>query len=533
MSSWIALAHQPTFNASTMLLLTDGNVIVQQEDGNDASRHWWRLTPDVFGDYVNGTWSQIADMNNSRRFYASAVLADGRVFVGGGEYSDAGGDTDKAEIYDPVTNTWTAIGNPGWGELGDAVSCLLADGRLLVGNLVDARTALYNPATNTWTAAGNMAARSNEESWSLLHDGTVLTVSCANHPHAEKYVPSMNQWVSAGSSPVELVQASSIEIGPSIVLPDGRVFCIGATGHTAIYTPSANPSALGTWTVGPDFPADTQGRLLKAKDAPACLLPNGRVLCVVGPCGDGANDWASPTMFFEFDGHNLIRVADPPNAGNVTYEGRLLVLPTGQILFAAGSAAMYVYTPDGGPDASWRPAITSMPGDIQLGGTHTLYGTQLNGLSQANGYGDDNQQATNYPLVRATHSASGHVSFWRTSGHSTMAIGTGSQVVSTHFSVPTNIPQGPYLVSVITNGISSTPVGANVDTGFGQASYLLVDHSLGGGSRIWAYAESNWHGKDIASADVGGIAEDLFAANRVDCWWSGDELTLVRGWKNE
>jgi hypothetical protein len=162
-----------------------------------------------------------------------------------------------------------------------------------------------------------------------------------------------------------------------------------------------------------------------------------------------------------------------------------------------------------------------------------LYGTQLNGLSQANGYGDDNQQATNYPLVRATHSATGHVSFWRTSGHSTMAIGTGSQVVSTHFTVPTNVPQGAYMVSVIANGISSTPVGVDVDTGFGQASYLLVDHSFGASSRIWAYAEGNWHGKDIASSDIGGISEDLFAANRVDCWWSGDELTLVRGWKND
>src|ERR1700736_5345179 len=61
-------------------------------------------------------------MANSRRFYASAVLADGRALVAGGEYSDAGGDTDKAEIYNPVTNTWTSIGNPGWGVIGDAVA---------------------------------------------------------------------------------------------------------------------------------------------------------------------------------------------------------------------------------------------------------------------------------------------------------------------------------------------------------------------------------------------------------------------------
>jgi hypothetical protein len=91
-----------------MLLLTDGTIMVQE----DGSQHWWLLTPDKSGSYINGAWSQLPDMA-SRTYYASAVLADGRVFIAGGESSDAGPDTDKAEIYDPLTNTWTSIGNPG------------------------------------------------------------------------------------------------------------------------------------------------------------------------------------------------------------------------------------------------------------------------------------------------------------------------------------------------------------------------------------------------------------------------------------
>lgn len=480
---------------------------------------------------MNGSWSKLADSANSRTYYASAVLADGRVLVAGGEYSDAGGDTNKAEIYEPTTNTWTSIGNPGWGQLGDAVSCLLGDNRLLIGNLSDARTAVYNPATNSWSAAGNMSARSNEESWTLLPDGTVVTVSCANHPNAEKYLPWLDQWVSAGATPVELVQASSIEIGPALLLPDGRVFCVGATGHTALYTPPSNPADPGSWSAGPDFPQDSQGRLLKAKDAPGCLLPNGRVLCVAGPCGDQANDWASPTMFFEFDGNNLNRVADPPNANGVTYEGRMLVLPTGQVLFAAGTPAIYVYTPDGGPYPTWKPAITSWAGDVQIGGTYTLQGTQFNGLSQAVSYGDDAQQATNYPLVRATSLADSTVTYWRTANHSTMGVATGSTVVSTTFTVPGGLAQGSYQIVVIANGIASDPVTVYADTGTGPASYLLVDHYFGGGSRLWAYVEGNWHGKDVSDADVAGIAQDLFAASGVDCWWSGTDLTIVRGRK--
>jgi Kelch motif len=527
MGFWTALSNQPSFNASTMFLLTDGTVMVQEE----STRHWWRLTPDTTGNYVNGSWSGVADAANSHLYYASAVLADGRLLVAGGEYSDAGGDTDKAEIFDPTANTWTSIGNPGWGQLGDAVSSVLADGRLLVGNLSDPRTAIYDPSSNSWTAAGNMAARSNEETWTLLPDGTVVTVSCANHPNAEKYLPWLDQWVSAGATPVELVQASSIEIGPALLIPDGRVFCVGATGHTALYTPSANPADPGSWSAGPDFPQDSQGRLLKAKDAPGCLLPNGRVLCVAGPAGDAAGDWPSPTMFFEFDGNNLNRVADPPNAGGVTYEGRMLVLPTGQVLFAAGTQAIYVYTPDGGSDPAWKPVITSIPSDVQFGGTYTLQGTQLNGLSQAVSYGDDAQQATNYPLVRATSVADGSVTYWRTANHSTMGVATGSTVVSTNFTVPAGLAEGAYQVEVIANGIASDPVEVHSDAGTGTASYLLVDHYFGGGSRLWAYVSGNWHGKDIPDGDLAGIAEDLYAASRVDCWWSGGDLTVVRGWK--
>ena len=405
MGTWTALTNQPTFNASTMLLLTDGTVMCQAE----GAASWWRLTPDSNGSYVHGTWSALADMHNSREYYASAVLRDGRVVVAGGEYSDAGGDTDKAEIYDPAANTWTSIGNPGWGQIGDAAACLLADGRLLAGNLTDGRTAIYDPVANTWTATGSMAARSNEETWTLLPDGSVVTVSCANHPNAERYIPSSGSWISAGSTPVELVQASSIEIGPAPLLPDGRVFAVGATGKTAIYTPPGNSTGTGSWAAGPNFPVDTLGRPLKAKDAPGCLLPNGRVLCVAGPAGDGANDWPNPTMFFEFDGVNLNRVADPPNANTVIYTGRMLLLPTGEVLYAAGTPAMYAYQPDPGGLAAWKPTVTACPTDLHPGVSYTLSGTQLNGLSQAVSYGDDAQMATNYPLVRLRNPATGGV----------------------------------------------------------------------------------------------------------------------------
>lgn len=456
--TWQALSHQPTFSASTMLLLTDGSVMCQ--DG--STKDWWKLVPDQFGSYVNGTWSKLASMKNTRDYYASAVLRDGRVFIGGGERSDAGGDTNKCEIYDPVANNWTSISSPtGWPTVGDAPCCVLPDGRVLLGHLSSNKTAIYDPVANTWTAAGNKNnASSSEETWALLPDETVLTCDCNGHPQAEKYIIAADRWMVIDSTPSDLVEASSIEIGPFLLLPDGRLFAIGATGHTALYTPPPVANQKGSWTDGPTFPTQG-GQQLIAKDAPGCLLPNGKVLCVVSPAGGCSASWQGycpPTYFYEFDPANssLTSITNPPNNGGATYEGRMLLLPTGQVLFSNNSTDVEVYTPDGSPDPAWRPQITNSPASVQPGHTYTIRGRQLNGLSQAVSYGDDAMMATNYPIVRIRNTATGHVYYCRTRDHSTMGLQTGTVIHSTRLTVPGTIELGSSELCVIANGIASS-----------------------------------------------------------------------------
>ena len=60
-SPWTPLTNQPNFlldGASVPILLTDGSVLIQDAGFPD----WWKLTPDKFGSYVNGTWSQVASL---------------------------------------------------------------------------------------------------------------------------------------------------------------------------------------------------------------------------------------------------------------------------------------------------------------------------------------------------------------------------------------------------------------------------------------------------------------------------------------
>ena len=132
------------------------------------------------------------------------------------------------------------------------------------------------------------------------------------------------------------------------------------------------------------------------------------------------------------------------------------------MLFASGSANLQVYTPTGAPDPMWKPNITSVPASLRPGFTYTLYGRQINGLSQAVSYGDDATMATNYPIVQIRNNASGHVFYCRTANHSTMAVNTGTVIHNTQFTVPARAELGASTITVIANGIASAAVAVSV-----------------------------------------------------------------------
>ena len=84
-------------------------------------------------------------------------------------------------------------------------------------------------------------------------------------------------------------------------------------------------------------------------------------------------------------------------------------------------------------------------------------------MSQANAFGDEDNQPTNYPLLRITNKSSGHVFYARTHDHSTMAVATGSAIVSTNFDVPSGMETGASKLEVVANGIPSQPVNVAVN----------------------------------------------------------------------
>jgi hypothetical protein len=539
---WAAMQNQPpsSFSSESMILLTDGSVLFHNAYGKD----WLRLSPDLQGNYSTGSWSSAINMANTRQFFASGVLKDGKVFAIGGEYSDAGNDTPLGETFDPTTNKWSQLNKPdsfSWIQ-GDASCSVLPDGRVLLGSLInrttvpaDQTTAIYDPSNinNLWTEAGKKFGTStqtkvsgpSEETWTLLPDGTVLTVEVWNPNATEKYLPASDEWVNAGNTPQSLPLTSVSgtvvkEIGPAVVLSNGNVFAIGATGHTAIYTPQT-----GGWSPGPDFPMDSNGSILTAIDAPACLLPNGKVLCVAGstvkeinPTTGQISYWSNPTTFFEYDpATNHLSpplTSQPATNPSDTWKGRLLLLPNEQVLFTSQQNQIYIYTPDGSPQAAWKPVITNCPQVLVLGRDFTLKGQRLNGLSQAISYGDDYTAATNYPIVQLKQGS--QVVYCRTHEFSTLGITSSAAIVQTQVTVPRNVSLGSAELYVIANGIPSDPFPVvispipHLQSIVGKLITILFGVIQDGGGRTTGGPEPPWEGfVGIEGILIGIVAASL------------------------
>jgi hypothetical protein len=486
------LVNQPPEAGYLALLLTDGSVMMQSL--NDAGV-FYSLSPAADGGYVNGTWRQLSSPPVGYEPYAGsqAVLADGRVLFVGGEYNQnqyslpfaPSGLTNMSAVYDPVTDHWTMIAAPpGVPYIGDSPSVVLPDGSFMFGTKLGRSMWRLDPVSLTWTSipAAGKADDFAEEGWTLLPNGDIFTVDVGTPPHAEHYDPVAAQWYGDGNTPTDLTALSNTpgglnygpapiqnvggvtygpgpsgtyfppgEIGPALLLPNGTVFATGAaasnsTGaHTVIYTRGPTPADSGSFIAGPDFAAGDD-----ASDASAALLPSGHVLIA-----------ATSGQFYEYDGSTMpITGVLPNNGGTTSYF--VLPLPNGQALVTGGGVT-WVYSAGGSADPKWAPTIFVAPASVTRGSADSVSGTQFNGLSQAAAVGDELNAATNYPLVRITNLASGHVVYARTHDHSSMGVATGSTVVSTLFNVPAAAETGPSSLVVVANGIPSVPVSVTVN----------------------------------------------------------------------
>lgn len=290
---------------------------------------------------VEGSWRSTGSLVVPRQQTTSTLLDDGRVLVAGGRNFAFTDSLESAELYDPISETFSMTGSMTDGRWSHTAT-KLANGKVLVaGGYTDPTTGanaqpvlagaeLFDPATGTWTPTGSMTTPRALHVAQLLPNGKVLVAggrTCNGPPPtacnftfttntAEIYDPATGTWTPTANMNNNRTTTSSV------LMSDGRVMVPAGFPGGQVTTEAYNP-ATGTWAYADtlNFPRARQG---------AMLLPDGDVLVAAGSTGvatltSETYDLATNTW---------------TNAGNVAqnrFNYFFTELPNGRVLIAGGA----------------------------------------------------------------------------------------------------------------------------------------------------------------------------------------------------
>lgn len=313
-------------------LLNNGTVLVAG-GGSDSTASGY--TAEVYSPQT-GTWRFTSHvMNFSRTGHTAVKLADGRVLLAGG----TGSLTNPGEVFDPVTEQFTPT-NPMIGPHDRSPGILLSDGRiiLVVGSLLALNgpgiAEIYDPVTNSWSATPSIPVGDSEIAAVGLPDGTVLATggfaccTVAIYPNVARYNATTNT-VTPMANMIVARHNHTVT-----VLPGGKVLVVGGSNpsstesSTEIYDPTAPPNGQSQLNTSLN-----QSRRAHS----ATLLPNGDVLGVGGfqvVGGIQGTTLSSAELRDHVNG-----TWSPAGSMSVSRQDQTAtLLPSGKVLIAGGSA---------------------------------------------------------------------------------------------------------------------------------------------------------------------------------------------------
>jgi hypothetical protein len=177
----------------TATLLPNGKVLVA---GGFKLNHGELSSAELY-DPATGKWTYTGSLVEPRELHTATLLPNGQVLVTGG-YNLPNGSLASAELYNPVRGTWTATGSMTVVRFSHTAT-LLPDGKVLaaggygeggVGDIL-ASAELYDPVTGTFTRTGDMNDARAVYTATLLTTGDVLVAGGYPGPlaSAELYDP--------------------------------------------------------------------------------------------------------------------------------------------------------------------------------------------------------------------------------------------------------------------------------------------------------------------------------------------------------
>jgi hypothetical protein len=325
-------------------LLSDGKVLVA--GGADSQEHI--LQSAELYDPVSETWTATGNLVNARSSHTATLLPNGKVLVAG----DNGAAAQSAELYDPATGSWTVTGNSLSLHSFD-MATLLPNGKVLVTGIVE----LYDPASGSWTPTGHFLTDRDSPSATLLPNGKVLVAGGLNNTvsltSAELYDPASGTWTVTASL------ATGRYDHTSTLLTNGKVLVTGGAQFPAIPLSSAE-----LYDVGLGFTNKSQPKIDTIKNGGNRFLVKGKHFQGLSQASGGnSHDSSSNYPIVQLRGIDNSQVAFLPLDSNRGWSDKSFA--SGTITdFPSGPALLTVFTNGIPSTATYLVVAPTVSGDV-------------------------------------------------------------------------------------------------------------------------------------------------------------------------
>lgn len=236
----------PRYGA-TAVRLPSGEVLIV--GGFDALHGSALLASAEIYSPTSGTFRATGSMASALMGFAATALSDGRVLVTGGALA-SGAYLASAEIYDPGTGTFATVPGGMTQPRYEHAAVALADGRVLIaggwsfyyGSMRPVATAeVFDPATNTFSAlSASMTDARESLVMTLLPSGLVLAAAGFDASNEVLNTAEVFDPASATFTRLSTTLQVAAESPATALLADGRVLVAGGANGSGGFVTSAD-----------------------------------------------------------------------------------------------------------------------------------------------------------------------------------------------------------------------------------------------------------------------------------------------------
>jgi len=322
------------------VLLDDGRVLAMTDlmrNGEMDSEIW---------DPSTGVFESVGPMVKAREQPRTVVLADGRVLIIGGLEQGP-----SAELFDPVTATFSPTANDPTTIYATAVR--LRDGRVLLsgglanvpadesgGRPVAGTAEIFDPITNTFSSVGPMRNPRVYHRLELLPDGRVLVLGGVTDPirqgleeHVEIFDPSTGLFTPSERTFSSALGNPITDLGGNRLLvlrqPGWGQFPDRSLPMTAVVYDLASGGETTVAAIPANAPVHDVRALVRLTDARVLLVGSDKASSKFGPFGFTTRGWYG---VLDITTGALVQVLVRDAA-----DGTVLALPDLRILILGGT----------------------------------------------------------------------------------------------------------------------------------------------------------------------------------------------------